>query len=150
MKRWIAMWIAMFAIILTGAFAYAQDGDVPTEQQPAVESADSHEQDFGETLTNIAPFETWEMLSGALVSGLIIPIVQKRRYSEEARKLIAFGVAAATAIVGSYFRGELSNLTYTATTVMHMLGIVYLAYQTIWKVKFVSAIPDTIEAKVLP
>jgi hypothetical protein len=149
MKQWLTVLFVAFALLLGGATAYAQDGDEPAEQQPAVEAADDHEQSTTETIQNIAPFEMWEMIVGTFVAGFIVPIVQKRRYSEQARIAIALAVAAVTAIIGSYFRGELDNVTYTSATIMHMAGIVYVAYQTIWKAKFLNAVPNSIETKVL-
>lgn len=150
MKRFLMALMFVSLAFCGGITAYAQDGDQPAEQQPAVESADDQEQSASEALSNIAPFETWQMISGVFVAGFVVPIVNKRRYSNEVRTGIALLVALVTALVGSFLRGELDNFNYTAATVMQMAGIVYLSYQTIWKAKFLNAVPQNIEARVLP
>lgn len=111
----------------------------------SAESIDNTDQSVSDQLADAAPFEIWEILLGVALSGIVIPIFIQKGWSVEEQKATAFALAALAAIGGSYLRGELDNFTFTAASVLKMAGAVYIAYNTVWKVKFLSAIPAKIE-----
>lgn len=148
--RWLlAVALLLLMLVIGGATAWADEIEQTEPLPPTTEVLDDQPGDVPlmDQIETMTPFETWELLAGLLASGFIIPVVTRRVMDHETKKLIALGFAAVIAIVGSAMKGELDNVVFTATTVMKMALTVYVSYETIWKARFLSAIPRTIEEK---
>ncbi len=129
------------------SLASADDGITHQTDPVHVEDANQDTESPVDDLGDMSPIEMWELLSAVVLSGVIVPLVIRRGWDREQQRLVAFVCAFVTALVGSFFRGELDNFAFTATAILKLALLTHLTYEGIWKSKFLNLVPYTIEAK---
>lgn len=82
--------------------------------------------------TDIPVIEMWQLVIAALLPS-VIQFIKKQQWTSAQSRLAMIVTAALVAIGGSYFRGELDDFAFTSASVLSLIFLTHLSYETIWK-----------------
>jgi hypothetical protein len=151
--------LVILALFLLPSGAVAQDADVDVDVDAGevsdsvendanptdVESSEDIGADVGEDLSKNTPYEQWQYLL-ALAIPFVVSVAVRRGMSKEAQTGVMLAVSVVSAVGGSFFRGELDNFQFTATSIMQVVISTQVAYQVLSRTPGVGDLLRGLEA----
>lgn len=99
------------------------------------------EDGLGNITEDMPPFELWQLILSAFLPG-IVQWVKGRNWPSEWSRTLMIVIAAAVAVGGAWFRGELDDWKFTSGAVLTLIFMTHLSYETIWKSSMLVKVTD--------
>jgi hypothetical protein len=137
----LAMFLALSILTIGAVDAQVEEDDL--EAAAAQEEVADPDDSAGDTLSEVSPIETWEVLASLLIP-LVVGAVNRAGWTLQYKNAALAAVALLVTVAGLYFQGDLDQVEDWVTTFMTVLILSFGAYRTIYQA---APIPQWIESQ---